>query len=307
MTLFITTPSRRYEIADAYVMALTFIIVYWVTTITKQAIEKQMSSKKKKNKTIKLPDPRGGGKEIKVSDDTELGFIILSCIADNESYIVKSQKIREVIFRLGKRKIEKDSLVITPNMIRFLALKLINEDQSLIVKIGNIVFSASNRIRLMTRIVGTSVIAFMGAIFMNLPFAILMVMVYFDQTQYCGYNCDAHFQHVSEKEAINIYAEEPAGHLAISGNDEARQVAIYNPTKAADKIIDVTAERRTVEKEYQRSRKKAKEVKFSEFRKTDPVLSQFQDLPEPEVPQKVCKLNDVHEVFDIKVEKVEQK
>lgn len=302
MTLFITTPSRRYEIADAYVMALTFAIVYWVTTITKQAIEKRRSIKKKKNKTIKLPDPRGGSKEIKVSDDTELGFIILSCIADNESYIVKSQKIREVIFRLVKRKIEKESLIITPNMIRFLALKLINEDQSLIVKIGNIVLSSSNRIRLMTRVVGTSVIAFIGAIFMNLPFAILMVMIYFDQTQYCGYNCDLHFQHISEKEPINIYSNEPAGHLAISGNDEARQVAIYNPTKAADKIIDVTPERKTVEKEYQRSRKKAKEVKFSEFRKTDPVLSQFQDLPEPEVPQKVCKLNDVHEIFDIKIE-----
>lgn len=302
MTLFITTPSRRYEISDAYVMALTFIIVYWVTTISKKAIEKRISNKKKKNKTIKLPDPRGGSKEIKVSDDTELGFIILSCIADNESYIVKSRKIREVIFRLVKRKLENDSLVISPNMIRFLALKLINEDQSLIVKIGNIVLSSSNRIRLMTRIVGTSVIAFMGAIFMNLPFAILLVMVYFDQTQYCGYNCDAHFQHVSEKEAINIYAEEPAGHLAISGNDEARQVSIYNPTRANDKIIDVTAERKTVQKQYQRSRKKTKEVKFSEFRKTDPVLSQFQDLPEPEVPQKICKLNNVHEVFDIKVD-----
>lgn len=165
-------------------------------------------------------------------------------------------------------------------MIRFLALKLINEDQSLIVKIGNIVFSTSNRIRLMTR-----------------------VMVFFDQTQYCGYNCGAHFQHVSEKEPIiTIYAEEPAGHLAISGNDEARQVEIYNPTKADDKIIDVTPERRVIKKEYQRSRATAKEVKFSEFRKTDPVLSQFQDLPEPEVPQKVCKLNDVHEVFDIKIE-----
>lgn len=72
----------------------------------------------------------------------------------------------------------------------------------------------------MIRIVRTSVIAVMGAILMNIPLAILMVIVYFDQTQYCGYNCDAHFQHVSEKEAINIYAEKPAGHLAISGNDE---------------------------------------------------------------------------------------
>ena len=299
MTLFITTTRRHYEINDAYVMGLTFIIVYSVTSITKQAIEKRMANR---SITTKLPNPRGGSKEIRFSDDSELGFIILSCIADNESYIVKSPKIREIIFRLVKRNIEKDSLVITPNMIRFLALKLINEDQNLILKIGNIVFSASNRIRLMTRIVGTSIIAFVGAIFMNLPFAILMVLVYFDQTQYCGYNCDAHFQHVSENDAINIYAEKPAGHLAISGNDEARQVAIYNPTKTVVKPSGVSGERRIVEKEYQRSRKKAKEIKFSDFKKTDPVLSKFQDLPEPEVQQKVCKANEIHQVFDIKVD-----
>lgn len=35
MTLFITTPRRRYEISDAYVMALTFLIIYGVTSITK--------------------------------------------------------------------------------------------------------------------------------------------------------------------------------------------------------------------------------------------------------------------------------
>jgi hypothetical protein len=37
-------------------------------------------------------------------------------------------------------------------MIRFLALKLISEDQTLIVKIGNVVFSSSNRVRLLTRL-----------------------------------------------------------------------------------------------------------------------------------------------------------
>ena len=48
---------------------------------------------------------------------------------------LKAKKVREVTFRLVKKKIEKDFLVITPNIIRFLALKLINEDQNLSVKI----------------------------------------------------------------------------------------------------------------------------------------------------------------------------
>ena len=52
-----------------------------------------------------------------------------------------------------------------------------------------------------------------------------------------------------------------------------------------------------VKRSYKRSRKKARTVKFSEFKKTDPVLSQFKDLPEPDVPQKSCRINDIHDII----------
>lgn len=39
-------------------------------------------------------------------------------------------------FTLVKAKIKNDSLIITPNMVRFLALNLISSDSNVIAKIG---------------------------------------------------------------------------------------------------------------------------------------------------------------------------
>jgi hypothetical protein len=56
-------------------MALLVILVYLVTTIAKQAIQKQKAQKTKK--VITVPNARGGRSEIKLSDNSELGLIIL--------------------------------------------------------------------------------------------------------------------------------------------------------------------------------------------------------------------------------------
>jgi hypothetical protein len=45
--------------------------------------------------------------------------------------------MKKVIFHLVRDKIENELLLITPNLIRFLALKLIDDEPGLMVKIGN--------------------------------------------------------------------------------------------------------------------------------------------------------------------------
>ena len=60
--------------------------------------------------------------------------------------------------------------------------------------------------------------------------------------------------------------------------------------------------KKIVKKSYKLSGKKAKEVKFSEFKRTDPLLSQFKDLLEPDIPQKSCPINDVHDIIDIRID-----
>ncbi len=295
MTLFIETPKRIYEISDIYVMALTFILFFAVTKITKAVVEKQIQKRKNRRenrKNVNMFNPRGGAVGIELSDDTELAHTILACIADNERYLVKDPQIIKIVFALVKPKIKEESLVLTPNMMRFLALKLINNDQTLIVKIGNILASSNNRVRLATRFAGSAMIGVAGALVATLPYVILLLLIFLNTTENCGYQCSDYFEHLQKEGPTTVYGEKSTGHLVIAGNDDARQVEIYVPSKDADiGKVSSNGEVKTT-RTYTRARKRARIVRFSDFRKTDPVLSSFKDLKEPEVPQKTCSIND---------------
>ena len=286
MTLFVSMPGRKYAISDVYAMVLTFILVYSVTSISKKAIQKR-----RKAKEFKLQNPRGGGTDIDIqfTNENELASVILTCIADNEQYLVKSPKLKELIFKLVRVNIQQESLVMTPNMLRFLALKFINEDQSRIVKIRNLVLSSNNRVRLLTRILGSGLIGFVGAVISSLPYAILLMVIYYTETENCGYDYNAYFESLPKEAPVTIYAEESAGHLAITDNPEARQVEIYIPDKVIDKVSSINEKQKICTKSYKPSRKKAKVMKFAEFKEKDPVLSQFKDLPEPDVPKNLVR------------------
>ena len=296
MTLFITTPNRRYEISDAYVMGLTFFITYWVTRIAIESIEKRRKHKEKEKK--KITSIRGGKFQLTLSDENDFGLTILSCIADNESYLVTSPRIKELIFRLAKEKIKNESLVITPNLIRFFALTLLNKKESLIVKIGNVVGSSENRARFLTRVIGASLTGIFAAASTLVPYAVLVTLFIFIETENCGYNCDDYFQKLPTNDPVEVCVERPNGNLVltgITGNDDARQVEVYIPSESVKEIPEINPENikeKIVKKIYRRTRKKAKEVKFSEFRKTDPILSQFENLEEPIVPQRSCPFTD---------------
>ena len=299
MTLFIKTPKRILEISDAYIMALSFLIFFAIGKIVKAIVKKQ---KQKNSKNIIIANPRGGNLGLEFYDDTELAHTILTCIADNERYLVKDPQIIKIVFALVKANIKNESLVLTPNMIRFLALKLINPDQTLIVKMGNMIVSTNNQVRLFSRIAGSAIIGVVGALAGTLPYAILMFLLYFDVTEDCGYKCSNYFEQLPKEGTAKIYGEKAIGHLLISGNDDDSQIEIYIPSKATDEVtVSSNVELKTT-KTYTKVRKPAKEVKFSDFKKTDPVLSSFKDLEEPEVPQKICLLNEIPDVIDIQVE-----
>ena len=105
-----------------------------------------------------------------------------------------------------------------------------------------------------------------------------------------------------KRRLLKFIAKKSTGNIFIVGNNDDRQIEIYTPSKAANEVsISNNRELKTT-KTYTKVRKKAKEVKFSDFQQTDPVLSSFKDLKEPIVPQKICPINDVHDVIDIQVE-----
>jgi hypothetical protein len=274
------------------------LIFFAVGKIFKAVIEKQ---KRNNTKNRNIANPRGGNLELEFSDDTELAHTILSCIADNERYLVKDSELTKIVFTLVKAKIKNESLILTPNMMRFLALKLINNDQTLLVKIGNIVASSNNQAQLFSRVAGSAIIRFLGALVATLPYGILMVLLYFNATENCGYKCSDYFEQLPKEGPAKIYGEESTGRLFIGGKDDARQIEIYIPSKTADELAVSSDGELKMTKTYSKVRKKAKEVKFSDFKQTDPVLSSFKDLKEPEVPEKNCPINDLHNMIDIAV------
>lgn len=307
MTLFISYSTKRsrivYEISDIYLMTLTFLISFAVTKILKEVI-KRLTEKK-----LKLPNPRGGGSSIQLSDDDELALTILSCIADNELYLVKSKKLKQLIFALVKGEIKNESLGLTPNLIRFLALRLLNPDKSLIVKVGNLILLSSNRARLFFRLKGSALIGVIGALCTTLPYAILLVILYFDFSSNCGYDCSSHFEILPKESSVIIYSDDSTGHLIIGDKNQASQVQIYNPIdfknhKSVKNVKEQTfvKEDETVTREYKRSSQKYKQVDFADFKEKDPMLSQFKDLQEPEVPQVHCLVDGIRDLIDIRIE-----
>jgi len=288
MTLFIITPRRTLEISDAYVMVLAFLISAAIGKVIRAVVKKQLQ---KRNKTI--PNPRGGGLEF--VSETELAYTILSCIRDSESVLVKDPRIIKLVFNIVKAKVKNQALVLTPNLMRFLALRLLSNNDILLMKLGSLIFVADNRIRFLARAVGITVLGLVGSAFAVLPYATLLGVVYFTSTANC-YKCEDYFEYLPEEEPIQVFAEKSTGQVVIAENDAARQIEIYTPSKGSE-VVTRTAEgelKRSIV--YKKSRQKAKQVNFSDFKKEDPMLAAFEE--EPKVEQKVCALDAIHEAID---------
>jgi hypothetical protein len=302
MTLFLETPGKRYEISEIYLLVLTFVLVYFSTRVFMKVLKKHPH--KENQKGFKLYHTRGGDL-LSYFGENELAKAIVTCISDDEQYVVKDMRMKTLIFDLVKRKLKKESIIVTPNMVRFLSLRLIKDEKTLLLQIGDSFLSSSNRVRLMIRLIGISLIAFVSACFsLVIPYAVFMSLIYFDLTTDIGHNCEYYFDRFPKSAPVSIYSQQGNGHLIISSNTESRQVAIYVPTTSSpDKIVqvDVDGAQKLVTKTYKPARKQAKEVLFSEFRKADPILSRFHELEEPEIPQRTPKIN-IHNIFDLRID-----
>lgn len=296
-------PGKRYEISDAYVMGLAFILSFIVTKVLKDVVQKIIDRNGKK---ITMANPRGGALDIDVEiwDKTELANIILECINDNEDYLVINPQIKKLVFSLVKAKLKDQSLVVSPNMMRFLSLMVLRKNNaSFIAKFGKYVISSENRARLLARFFGASVVGVVTGLISSItyavPYAVFILTLLFDLTVNCNYNCNNYFEKLPQEQIVRVYAEKSNENLIITGNAEAQQIEIYIPSKAQPIITDSETGKKVVQKTYKLSRKKAKQVNFSEFKKTDPVLASFQNLEEPNVPQKTCPVKNIDDVSGI--------
>lgn len=296
MTLFVSTPRRRLEINDAYVMALTFVLMFALTKILKD-VNKKLLEKKKANQT-NIKSVRGGGSQITFSNDDELGSIILACISDNEQYLIKNPRIKKLMFNLVKEKMKDSALVITPNLMRFLALTLKNKEQNLIVKVGNIILSSENRIRLTARVIGSAVVGVVSALasatIASIPYIVLLMLISYDTTEHCGYNCNNHFEQLPSHEAVNIYQDDSSSDVIVTDTYQEGAINLYKPM--GEQVSTTNDGDKVITKVYKKSRKKARLVKFSDFKKADPVLSTFDEIEEPNIKQNICDFEKIDDI-----------
>lgn len=103
--------------------------------------------------------------------------------------------------------------------------------------------------------------------------------------------CDLHFQELAASDPVQVFVESSESNLIITGNNNSGQTEIHVPSGYDIKITDKGNGETIVEKSYKKSPKKAKQVLFSDFQKTDPVLKLFKDLEEPQFPKKSSSID----------------
>lgn len=292
MTLFIKMTKRTFEISDLYVMALSFVLFYTVTSVVRRIIEKQ---RQKNRSYTRIPNPRAGatgGEGIMLTDESELALSILSCISNDYSYVVKDPTIKKVIFGLVKEKLQNESLVITPNLVRYLATRLIKNDRTLITQLGNIVLQSESRARFVTRVATSAIFGTVSALGVPFAYAALLSLLTFFNTEHCFIPCDEYFNQIPMEKPLDLYEKLDSGHLFIA--DENKQASIY--IQSAEEVqVTLNSNAEPIVKKtftYHKTPKKAKQVKFSDFRQIDPELSKFnsQELVEPQIPQRSCQV-----------------
>lgn len=181
--------------------------------------------------------------------------------------------------------------------MRFLAVNVLAKNDSLIIRVGQTIFSTDNKIRLFVRALGGVALGTLAAIVGLVPYFILLAIAYFDSTENCGRPCDNYFEKLPKQEIVKAYTKTENSNLFIAGNDEARQIQIYVPQGKPQVVSSGEKKQSIVQQKYKPSRKWAKQVNFADFKRNDPVLSSFQNLEEPYVEQKVCPLNDISDVI----------
>ena len=234
----------------------------------------------------KLPKRGGDDFNIDLVDETEIAFTILTCINDQYSYLIHDKQVARLIFKLIRAKMSTESLVLSPNLMRFIALKLIRPQEA-IWKVGaKTLILTENRNRLIVRVLASVAVGLLNVAAGSLFYGILSLLIVLDGSQHCGYNCDRYFEQLpNAPEHVRVYSRQRKGNLVISANEE---VEIIVPSTMEEAIEPTSQE---VQKRP-RSRKKAKRVTLLDIIKHDPVLRAFDHLEEPQVPQTNCEIKE---------------
>ena len=94
--------------------------------------------------------------------------LILSCIATEKSYIVRDLPIIHIIFTLVKAKLQQKFLILSSTLILFITIKLINNEKTLVGKVGNMIVYLHTKSRLYLQTSAAIVIGKTGGFISNI-------------------------------------------------------------------------------------------------------------------------------------------
>ena len=313
MVFYVKTPKRELVIDEIYLMFLAFFIAYFVTEITKKVIKRIKLKRNNKKESITIYNPQGGDLDdmvekfsrfkFQMTDERELAYTILTCIADDHRYILKDEYLTKVIFSLVQTIVKDQSIILSPNMLRFLALQLLrNNDNNLQIKVGNIFFESMNRGRILIRVAGSLLIGTVASALTALPYAILTMIVYFQATKNSGFRCSEYFEQLPNQGPV-LMEEKRTGPTIFIG-DSKPEIYVPKYTRKTKKVRVITKSELESNQRYKRVRCQPKEVKFIDFQKSDPVLSRFRDqnLEEPYINQNTPPGKEIHDLIDSSID-----
>lgn len=123
----------------------------------------------------------------------------LTCIADEENYLVKDPKIKQMIFGLVKEKLIDTSVVLTPVMMRYLSSRIINSNQSFFIQVENFIFIAESRLRLFIRTGESILIGALGGLIESIQYITIAIVMFYSATENCGHQFNNYFEQLLKR------------------------------------------------------------------------------------------------------------
>jgi len=298
MTLFIVTKKRQLEISDLYVMLFIFVLTYSATYLITKTIKKRFEKDEKVPKKFLF----SGGQQLPL--ELEAAQVILQCVKDDKRYLVIDPEIAGLIRRMLRQGFIQHSYIISLRFARYLARRLANSRGGALVRLQNGLFFTENYVRFVSRVSYSVIVGIFGgliaalyrSLLTGIPIGVLAIVMTFIATADCGVKCDNYFRELPpNQEPIEILVEREHNNIVIASNDD--KVEIFTPELDQTKISGIEKQFSPTRKirAYKSTHRRAKLVKFSEWRKTDPVLKDLDNKftsteDAPYIPQSKCPI-----------------
>lgn len=312
MTLFLVRPKRTIEMSDAYLMGLVFIVSFILVTVLKKATKRLIVAKNDpKNKHLKKAIETKGGASWEDIVNYGLEEIILGCVDEETTYLVKDRLLARIISTLVKVKLRNNTIVISQNLVRVIASFGRYSNTNKFIEVSqNFILFVEHTERLKIRMQISAAIGVFSALVTGVlvsgatafAYGLLMLVTAFDVTGTCMTPCEQYLEKITDEQAIIITESGEEGQVVITSPQNVGKISVYAEEKqkiykeypeSSNEELSSLAEELVIQKNYRKKRRKVKEVKYSDFVKTiREEIAGYLDLPEEEpiVDQRPCPI-----------------